>query len=119
MRKYIYASYFLWVLGAVILGIVSKNYYALLSPILLPLGVAITLAVFLVSFMDYANRQKKKAEAKIKDSCDVCLFNETAKYSPEAKCLGCVMDENHKYGEMCKYYSRHISGKKPEKPQEG
>ena len=37
MRKYIYASYILWVLGAVILGIVSKNYYALLSPILLPL----------------------------------------------------------------------------------
>ena len=30
MRKYIYASYILWVLGAVILGIVSKNYYALL-----------------------------------------------------------------------------------------
>ena len=119
MRKYIYASYILWVIVAVILGIVSKNYYALLSPILLPLGVTITLAVLIVTFMDYANRQKKKAEAKIKDSCDVCLFNETARYSPEAKCLGCVMDENHKYGEMCKYYSRHIPGKKPEKPQEG
>ena len=98
MRKYIYASYILWVLGAVILGIVSKNYYALLSPILLPLGVTITLAVLAVAFMDYANRQKKKAEAK---------------------CRGWVMDENHKYGEMCKYYSRHIPGKKPEKAQEG
>ena len=119
MRKYIYASYILWVLGAVTLGVVSKNYYALLSPILLPLGVAITLAVLVVAFMDYANRQKKKAQAKLKASCDVSLFNEAAKHPSQAKCLGGVMDENHKYGEICKYYSRHIPGKKPEKPQEG
>lgn len=108
MRKTIYIIYALWVAIAITLGIIFKNPYILLSPIILPALVVITIAVLFMAFVDLATLKKKREDAKIEDSCEICLFNETSKYSEEKKCMGCVLDENHKFGEMCPYYSRHI-----------
>ena len=111
MKKYIYISFALWVVAATALGIVFKNYYLMTSWIWLPTIVLLTLAVTFEVFVDIGSLLRKKQERNIKDGCDICLFNESAKYSEDNKCLGCVMDENHKFGEMCKYYKRHITPK--------
>lgn len=111
MKKYIYILFALWVVVATALGIVFKNYYLLTSWLWLPAIVLLTLAVTLEVFVDIGSLLRKKQERSIKDGCDICLFAESAKYSEDNKCLGCVMDENHKYGEMCGYYKRHITPK--------
>ena len=111
MKKYIYILFALWVVAATALGIVLKNYYLLTSWLWLPAVVLLTLAVTFEVFVDIGSLLRKKQERNIKDGCDICLFNESAKYSEDNKCLGCVMDENHKFGEMCKYYKRHITPK--------
>ena len=111
MKKYIYISFALWVVAATALGIVFKNYYLMTSWLWLPAFVLLTLAVTFEVFVDIGSLLRKKQERNIKDGCDICLFNESAKYSEDNKCLGCVMDENHKFGEMCRYYKRHITPK--------
>lgn len=111
MKKYIYILFALWVVVATALGIVFKNYYLLTSWLWFPAVVLLTLAVAFEVFVDIGSLLRKKQERSIKDGCDICLFNESAKYSEDNKCLGCVMDENHKFGEMCKYYKRHITPK--------
>ena len=111
MKKYIYIPFALWVVAAIALGIVFKNYYLLTSWLWLPAAVLLTLAVTFEVFVDIGSLLRKKQERNIKDGCDICLFNESAKYSEDNKCLGCAMDENHKFGEMCKYYKRHITPK--------
>ena len=111
MKKYIYILFALWVVIATALGIVFKNCYLMTSWIWLPAIVLLTLAVTFEVFVDIGSLLRKKQERNIKDGCDICLFNESAKYSEDNKCLGCVMDENHKFGEMCKYYKRHITPK--------
>lgn len=111
MKKYIYILFALWVVVATALGIVFKNYYLLTSWLWLPANVLLTLAVAFEVFIDIGSLLRKKQERNIKDGCDICLFNESAKYSEDNKCLGCVMDENHKFGEMCRYYKRHITPK--------
>ena len=111
MKKYIYISFALWVVAATALGIVFKNCYLMTSWLWLPAVVLLTLAVTFEVFVDIGSLLRKKQERNIKDGCDICLFNESAKYSEDNKCLGCVMDENHKFGEMCRYYKRHITPK--------
>ena len=111
MKKYIYIPFDLWVVIATALGIVFKNCYLMTSWLWLPAVVLLTLAVTFEVFVDIGSLLRKKQERNIKDGCDICLFNESAKYSEDNKCLGCVMDENHKFGEMCKYYKRHITPK--------
>ena len=111
MKKYIYILFALWVVVTTALGIVFKNYYLLTSWLWLPAIVLLTLAVTFEMFVDIGSLLRKKQERSIKDGCDTCLFQESAKYSEDNKCLGCVMDENHKFGEMCKYYKRHITPK--------
>ena len=111
MKKYIYILFALWVVIATALGIVFKNCYLMTSWLWLPAVVLLTLAVTFEVFVDIGSLLRKKQERNIKDGCDICLFNESAKYSEDNKCLGCVMDENHKFGEMCKYYKRHITPK--------
>ena len=111
MKKYIYIPFALWAVAATALGIVFKNYCLLTSWLWLPAVVLLTLAVTFEVFVDIGSLLRKKQERNIKDGCDICLFNESAKYSEDNKCLGCVMDENHKFGEMCKYYKRHITPK--------
>ena len=109
MKKYIYIPFAIWVVAATALGIVFKNYYLMTSWIWLPALVLLTLAVAFEAFIDIGSLLRKKKERNIKDGCDICLFKESAKFSEDNKCLGCVMDENHKFGEMCKYYKRHIT----------
>ena len=111
MKKYIYIPFAVWVVAATALGIVFKNYYLMTSWLWLPAVVLLTLAVAFEVFVDIGSLLRKKQERSIKDGCDICLFNESAKYSEDNKCLGCVMDENHKFGEMCRYYKRHITPK--------
>ena len=111
MKKYIYIPFALWVVAATALGIVFKNCYLMTSWLWLPAVVLLTLAVTFEVFVDIGSLLRKKQERNIKDGCDICLFNESAKYSEDNKCLGCVMDENHKFGEMCRYYKRHITPK--------
>ena len=111
MKKYIYILFALWVVVATALGIVFKNCYLMTSWLWLPAVVLLTLAVTFEVFVDIGSLLRKKQERNIKDGCDICLFNESAKYSEDNKCLGCVMDENHKFGEMCRYYKRHITPK--------
>ena len=111
MKKYIYIAFALWVVIASALGIVFKNCYLMTSWLWLPAIVLLTLAVTFEVFVDIGSLLRKKQERSIKDGCDICLFNESAKYSEDNKCLGCVMDENHKFGEMCRYYKRHITPK--------
>ena len=111
MKKYIYIPFALWVVAATALGIVFKNYYLMTSWLWLPAVVLLTLAVTFEVFVDIGSLLRKKQERNIKDGCDICLFNESAKYSEDNKCLGCVMDENHQFGEMCRYYKRHITPK--------
>lgn len=111
MKKYIYILFALWVVIATALGIVFKNCYLMTSWLWLPAVVLLTLAVAFEVFVDIGSLLRKKQERNIKDGCDICLFNESAKYSEDNKCLGCVMDENHKFGEMCRYYKRHITPK--------
>ena len=109
MKKYIYIPFALWVVVATALGIVFKNYYLMTSWIWLPALVLLTLAVAFEVFIDIGSLLRKKKERNIKDGCDICLFKESAKFSAENKCLGCTMDDNHKFGEMRKYYKRHIT----------
>ena len=111
MKKYIYILFALWVVVATALGIVFKNCYLMTSWLWLPAVVLLTLAVTFEVFVDIGSLLRKKQERNIKDGCDICLFNESAKYYEDNKCLGCVMDENHKFGEMCRYYKRHITPK--------
>ena len=111
MKKYIYISFALWVVAATALGNVSTHYSPMTSRPCPPAIVLLTLAVTFEVFVDIGSLLRKKQERNIKDGCDICLFNESAKYSEDNKCLGCVMDENHKFGEMCKYYKRHITPK--------
>ena len=111
MKKYIYILFVLWVVVATALGIVFTNCYLMTSWLWLPAVVLLTLAVTFEVFVDIGSLLRKKQERNIKDGCDICLFNESAKYSEDNKCLGCVMDENHKFGEMCRYYKRHITTK--------
>lgn len=111
MKKYIYILFALWVVVATTLGIVFKNCYLMTSWIWLPAIVLLTLAVTLEVFIDIGSLLRKKKERNIKDGCDICLFKESAKFSEDNKCLGCAMDENHKFGEMCRYYKRHITTK--------
>ena len=109
MKKYIYIPFAIWAVAATTLGIVFKNYYLMTSWIWLPAAVLLTLAVSFEVFIDVGSLLRKKKERNIKDGCDICLFKESAKFSEDNKCLGSVMDENHKFGEMCKYYKRHIT----------
>ena len=109
MKKYIYILFALWWVIATALAIVFINCYLMTSWIWLPAIVLLTLAVTFEVFVDIGSLLRKKQERNIKDGCDICLFNESAKYSEDNKCLGCVMDENHKFGEICKYYKRHIT----------
>ena len=109
MKNYNYNSFALWVVAATALGIVFKNCYLMTSWKLLPAIGFLTLAATFEVFIDIGSLLRKKKERNIKDGCDICLFKESAKYSEDNKCLGCTMDENHKFGEMCKYYKRHIS----------
>ena len=111
MKKYIYILFALWLVVATALGILTKNYYLLTSWLWLPAIVLLTLAVTFEVFIDVGSLLRKKQERNIKDGCEICLFKESAKYSEDNKCLGCVMDENHHFGEICKYYRRHITSK--------
>lgn len=112
MKKYIYILFALWVVVATSIGIVSKNYCLLTSWLWVPAAVLLTLAVTLELIVDIGSLLRKKQEKGIKDGCDICLFSESAQFSEDNKCLGCVMDETHKFGEMCKYYKRHVLPKK-------
>lgn len=108
MKIITYIAYLIWVLCAVTFGIMTKNYLLVLSPILLPLAIGISIFVVSYGLTDILALWKRKEESKVQDSCDICLFNETAKHTTEQKCLGCVMDESHKWGELCPYYTRHL-----------
>lgn len=100
--------YALWVgasAGLKITGIVD-SWYITLSPIWLPLAVALVLSIALLVVPDALVRWVKAQEAKNPPSCANCLFGKTAKYAEEGKCLGEALDENIARGEVCKYYQK-------------
>lgn len=110
MKKVSYIIFALWVVVAIALKIVGVvSWWVATSWIWLPLAIAFTIVLAISVSVEIGNKLKKKEERKIPDSCDTCLFGQAMQYSESGKCLGETMDEEHKFGELCGCYKRHIA----------
>ena len=110
MKQICYILYGLWVVLAVVLKILGLvSWGVATSWAWMPFAMLLTFLVGVNLVVAIGQRLKRKEESKIPDSCDVCLFAQTAKYAENGKCLGCTMDENHQFGTLCPAYKRHIA----------
>ena len=120
MRKGIYIAWGTWlVLGIVlkIIGLASWGWAT--SAIWFPILVGLSIVGGLLLIGDIGARLKKRAEAKIPDSCENCLFGSTCDLINSLKGEGeekqkCIGEKNgYSRGELCEYY---IRSKKAEIP---
>lgn len=104
-----YILYASWMVSTIVLGVLGLvSWWVATSWLWFPLALVLVLFVGVMLVTDIGTRIKRKADSKIPDSCEACLFGQTAQYSENGKCLGCTMDENHKFGELCNCYKRNV-----------
>lgn len=109
MKILCYSLYGLWAVSAIVLKILGLcSWIVALSWLWFPLAIILCFLTFINASVWIGGKLKEREEAKIPDSCSVCLFGQTASYSPDNKCLGEVLDESCKMGTLCKCYKRNI-----------
>lgn len=109
MKKICYALYGLWIVSAIVLKIIGLvSWWVATSWLWFPLAMVLTFLVEVNLAVGIGNRLKRKEEAKIPDSCEVCLFGKTKEYAENGHCLGETLDPEHPYGTLCKCYKRHL-----------
>ena len=110
IKKLVCIAYGLWIVIAVlakILGLAGWGFA--LSWLWLPLGIALSVAFVIVVSVGIGDRLKKKIE--VPKDCEHCLFNDTAKYDKNNRCLGEALDESIKRGEKpCSYFKQSSGG---------
>ena len=112
MKKLVYILFAIWVAAALALKLfVGASWWLATSWLWIPLGVALTIALAVFGSVDIGGFLKRREDAKIPSTCENCLFNYTKKYDSNGKCLGDAMKAEHKEGEVCQYYRRHIERK--------
>lgn len=105
-----YALYGMWIVSSIVLKILGLvSWFVAFSWLWFPLALVLTIFVGINVAAFIGTKLKMREDSKIPDSCEACLFGQTAKYAENGKCLGCTMDENHKYGELCSAYKRNIT----------
>ena len=108
MKKIVYCIYGVWAIACIVLKIMGIiSWWVALSPVWLPLALALVLLGGIFLFGDVAERLKIHAERKEPDSCANCLFGLTAKYSEDGKCLGEALNSDVVRGKVCKTYQRN------------
>lgn len=109
MKQICYILYVLWMLSAVVLKILGLvSWWVATSWLWMPLAMVLTFLVGVNLAVGIGNRLKRKEEAKIPDSCEVCLFGKTKEYAEGGKCLGETLNEECHYGTLCSCYKRHL-----------
>ena len=112
MKKLTYILFAVWVVVALALKIFAgASWWLATSWLWIPLGVALSIALVVFGSVDIGGFIKKREDGKIPDTCENCLFNHTKQYDENGVCLGDAMKAEHKEGEVCQYYRRHIAGK--------
>lgn len=102
--------YVVWMVSAIVLKIFGLvSWWVATSWLWFPLAMILCFIVFINLSVIIGQKIRIKEESKIPDSCETCLFGQTAKYAENGKCLGCTMDEEHEFGKLCKAYKRHIA----------
>lgn len=113
MRKGIYIAWGAWALIGIALKIMGLiPWLWATSALWFPLLVVLSFLGVLLLVGDIGARLKRRAEEKIPDSCENCLFGSTCDLlntmkeegEEKQKCIG----EKHGYerGELCEYYIR-------------
>lgn len=110
MKIWSYVLYGLWVITAIVLKIIGLvSWWVATSWIWFPFAMILCFFAGINISVIIGKRIKEKENAKIPDSCEVCLFGQSMKYAENGKCLGVTLDENHEFGKLCPQYKRHIS----------
>lgn len=109
MRKISFIVYGLWIAAGLVLKIYGLvSWFVALSWLWFPLAMLVVVITFLNLSAVIGRKIKEKEDAKIPDSCEVCLFGQSAGYAENGKCLGCTLNPEWEFGHVCEFYNRNI-----------
>lgn len=107
MKIYTYIIYGVWVILSVLAKIfLHASWWVGLSWLWLPAAIIFVLVVGLNASVDIGKWLKIRQIKKTPNTCENCLFGQTAKFDADGQCLGEKLEETIKRPTLCKYYRR-------------